>query len=59
MITLSDPDIQRFMATYEDKMLDHIPPMLLLGEKEHVLVFQDKSIFHTNEYCQRLWLVQD
>jgi hypothetical protein len=47
---LSDPDIQRFMATYEDETLDHIPPTLLPGEKEHVLVFQDESIFHTNEY---------
>jgi hypothetical protein len=56
---LSDPDIQRFIATYKDEMLDHIPPMLPLGEKEHVLVFQDKSIFYTNEYCWQLWLAQD
>src|SRR5260221_1510265 len=47
------------MATYADETLDRVPPMLLQGEKEHVLVFQDESIFHTNEYRQRSWLAQD
>jgi hypothetical protein len=38
------------MATYADKTLDRIAPMLKLREKEHVLVTQDESVFHTNEY---------
>jgi len=43
----------RMMATYHNGTLDCIPPMLAPGEKEHVVVFQDKSIFHANEYCQQ------
>jgi len=58
-ITLINPDVNRFMATYDDKTLDHIPPTLLPGEKEHVLVFQDESIFYTNEYRWRSWLTED
>ena len=58
-ITLINPDVNRFMATYDDKTLDRIPPTLLPGEKEHVLVFQDESIFHTNEYRRRSWLAED
>jgi hypothetical protein len=52
-------DLQRSMATYNDITLDRIPPMLLPGEKEHVLVFQDETIFHTNKYCQWSWLAHD
>jgi hypothetical protein len=47
------------MATYDDMTLDRIPPKLLPGEREHVMVFQDESIFHTNEYRRRSWLVRD
>ena len=47
------------MASYADGTLDRIPPTLNPGEKEHVLVVQDESIFHTNEYCRRSWLGQD
>ena len=47
------------MATYHDSTLDRIPPTLLPGEKEHVLVFQDETVFHTNEYRRRSWLAQD
>ena len=47
------------MATYAEKTLDRIPPMLNPREKEHVLVMQDESIFHTNEYRRRSWLTQD
>ena len=53
------PDLQRYMATYDDGTLDRIPPTLLPGDKEHVLVYQDESIFHTNEYRRRSWLAQD
>jgi len=49
-MTLTYIKFQRFMATYDDETLDCIPPMLPPGIKEHVLVFQDESIFHTNEY---------
>jgi len=46
------------MATYADGTLDRIPPKLLSGKREHVIVFQDKSIFHTNEYRRRSWLTR-
>jgi hypothetical protein len=47
------------MATYDDQTLEPIPPTLQPGEKEHVLVVQDETVFHTNEYCRRVWLTQD
>lgn len=47
------------MATYDDGTLDRCPPVLRPGEKEHVLVMQDESIFHTNESRRRAWLAQD
>ena len=55
----SDLDLPRYMATYDDETLDRIPPTLLPGDKEHVLVYQDESIFHTNEYRWQSWLAQD
>jgi len=47
------------MASYTNDMLKRIPPMLAPGEKEHVLIMQDKTIFHTNECCRRTWLTQE
>lgn len=47
------------MASYDDKTLERIPPALLPGEKEHVLIMQDETVFHTNEYRRRMWLSQD
>ena len=47
------------MASYTDDTLERIPPMLLPGEKEHVLIMQDETVFHTNEYRRRTWLAQD
>jgi len=47
------------MATYEDDTLEHIPPTLLPGEKEHVLIVQDETVFHTNEYRRRTWLTRE
>ena len=47
------------MATYDDVTLDRCPPVLRPGDKEHVLVMQDESIFHTNESRRRAWLAQD
>jgi hypothetical protein len=45
-------NLYRYIAAYNDETLDRIPPTLLPGDKEHVLVYQDESIFHTNEYRQ-------
>jgi len=47
------------MVTYTDRTLDRTPPTLDAGEREHVLVMQDESIFHTNKYRRRSWLAQD
>src|SRR6266851_2282473 len=47
------------MATYDDWMLKHCPPVLRPGDKEHVLLMQDESIFHTNKSRWRAWLAQD
>ena len=47
------------MASYTDDTLERIPPKLLPGEKEHVLIMQDETVFHTNEYRRRTWLAQD
>jgi hypothetical protein len=47
------------MASYKDKTVKHIPPTLLPGEKEHVLIVQDETVFHTNEYCWHMWLMHD
>jgi len=47
------------MATYDDKTLERILPVLQSGEKEHVLVVQDETVFHTNEYRRRVWLADD
>jgi len=47
------------MASYDDETLKCIPPVLQSREKEHVLVVQDETVFHTNEYHQRVWLAQD
>ena len=46
------------MAIYNDVSLDRIPPTLHPGDKEHVLIMQDKTVFHTNEYRQHMWLAQ-
>jgi hypothetical protein len=47
------------MASYNDRMLERCPPVLHPGEKEHVLVMQDESIFHMNESWWCVWLGQD
>jgi hypothetical protein len=47
------------MASYDDKTLERIPLVLQSGGKEHVLVVQDETVFHTNEYRRRVWLAQD
>ena len=44
------------MATYDDETLEPTPPVLAPGEKEHVLVPQDKCINHMNDGLHRQWL---
>jgi len=44
---------------YDDESLEHVPPILCLGEKEHILIVQDKTVFHTNKYCQHTWLTNN
>jgi len=47
------------MASYDDMTLKHNPPILLPDKKEHVLIMQDESIFHTNKYCWHSWATGD
>ena len=47
------------MASYDDATLQPIPPTLRQGEREHVLIVQDETIFHTNEYRRCVWLARD
>jgi len=47
------------MSHYDDTTLERITPTLQQGEKEHVLIVQDETIFHTNEYRRRVWLTAD
>ena len=47
------------MASYDDDSLERIPPALPLGDKEHVLIVQDETVFHTNEYRRRGWFADD
>jgi hypothetical protein len=47
------------MVTYDNKTLEHIPLVLQRGEKEHILVVQDETVFHTNKYRWHVWLADD
>ena len=47
------------MANYTDDTLKCILPMLAPGEKEHILIMQDETIFYTNEYHWCTWLTQE
>lgn len=44
------------MCKYDDITLEHTPPVLAPGEREHVLVCQDESIFHVNDQHWAMWL---
>ncbi|EIN06656.1 hypothetical protein PUNSTDRAFT_72602 [Punctularia strigosozonata HHB-11173 SS5] len=50
---------ERLMTRYDGPDLESIPPKLNPGEKEHVWIAQDETIFHTNEYRRRMWLKAD
>jgi len=44
----------RFFHKYDG---DEIEPLLtIFADKEHIPVFQDESIFHTNEYQHCVWV---
>lgn len=47
------------MTKYDDETLEPIPPSLVPGEKEHVLVPQDETTVSTNEGRRRQWLKGD
>src|SRR5260221_4506545 len=47
------------MASYDDTSLERVPPTLCPEDKEHILIVQDETVFHTNEYCRRMWLTHD
>jgi hypothetical protein len=44
------------MYTYDDKTMEPIPPVLGPGEKLHIPVAHDESIFHVNKHPRRAWL---
>lgn len=41
---------------FDDKTLEPIPPKLGPGEKLHVPIHQDESIFRSNELRRRVWV---
>jgi hypothetical protein len=42
--------LTRKMNTYDDESLEPVAPKLAAGEKLHIFVTHDESIFHTHEY---------
>ncbi|TDL14382.1 hypothetical protein BD410DRAFT_817185 [Rickenella mellea] len=48
--------LSKMMNTYDEKTLDPILPTLERGQKEHIFVTHDESIFHTNDLRRRVWL---
>jgi len=47
------------MASYDNESLERVLPILCPGEKEHILIVQDETMFHTNEYCRCTWLTNN
>ena len=54
------------MAEYQKKMVKWelkeselmcVDPVLELGEKQIIALFQDKSSFHANEYKRTIWCI--
>ena len=41
----------------ENGEFEHIEPLLNLGEKRIIPIFQDESLFHTGEYKSNVWWV--
>src|SRR5258708_10179759 len=44
----------RFFRKYDGDEMEPLPTVF--ADKEHIPVFQDESIFHTNEYWRRVWV---
>jgi hypothetical protein len=42
-------EFEKFMAIYEGDLMERKPPVLSEGEKEHILVTHDESIFYSND----------
>lgn len=64
------PDVQKYRTeflavissgecrrtTFNDETLEPIQPILKPGEKKHIPVHHDESIFRSNELRQRIWV---
>jgi aryl-phospho-beta-D-glucosidase BglC (GH1 family) len=51
--------LQALSTNYKEdanSVLQLIPPILSLGEKEHVIYYYNKSCFYAKEYFKRIWL---
>jgi hypothetical protein len=48
--------IERLMITYQGDDMTLVYPQLGPGEKIHIVLNQDESIVHTNEYRHRVWV---
>lgn len=46
------------MCKYDDKTQEAVPPNLEANEREHILIYQDESIFHVNDLRRSLWLAE-
>ncbi|KAI5116463.1 hypothetical protein M0805_006723 [Coniferiporia weirii] len=47
---------EKLSRRYEEETLAPLPLNLGPGEREHILIVQDESIFHVNDQCQEMWL---
>ncbi|KAJ2922656.1 hypothetical protein H1R20_g14444, partial [Candolleomyces eurysporus] len=47
---------EHLRTKYDDRTLEPIPPVLQPGERLHVPVFQDESIFRSNDLRRRVWV---
>lgn len=47
--------MNRLTTTYDGPNLEPTPPDLQDGEKEHIIIFQDESTVHANDYQSDMW----
>ena len=50
--------LEPFMAQYEGEEMTPVPPKLLPGQKLHIIINHDESIFHVNDMKRQMWLLQ-
>src|SRR5207302_859194 len=48
-------EFEKFMGIYEGDLMERKPPVLSEGEKEHILVTHDESIFYSNDGSRGIW----